>query len=298
MPYEPLSLASTIQNVWDAYIENNPPEIIDGGGEVDGVPDTALWEDVRTSAGDEPSSPLRGMEFNTAVVNDPRRIDAMIEQRVCGPMYKVNSAVADAQDWTGHEDDREQLMHNEACLDRYGYLVRLHLVRQNHDGEIDAEGLAETFQLSWDAAARILNASLLMVRAGTTAELMWNAIAQNFDEIRRGLREASEIATRAAGAAPDGESMEAWERYVGILRNMEENYSNGLQQRGHQVQALGEGDAFGGLHGHRIGAKNMHPFGSLDEGGWLQNRMLSGHRTTQGARADIGQWRRSGGRYF
>ena len=299
MPYEPLSLASTIQSVWDAYIDNNPPEITDDGGEVEGVADTVIWEDIRSSAGDDPISPLRGMEFDTAVAVDPRRIDAMIQQRVSGPMYKVNRMVADAQDWTGHEEDRAQLQRNEAYLDRYQYLLRMHLIRQNHNGEVDAEGLAQTFQLSWQSASKILETSVKMVRPGTTAELMWNAIAQTFPDIQRNLREAQGLAERAAGSAPDGESMEAWERYVELLKNIEENYRNGLESMGQNIAQLG-GEGFGSLNGPRIGARGARiaTFGGVSNASWLQDRMLAGRRTTQGAQASVGQWRRSGGRYW
>ena len=301
MPYEPLSLARTIQNVWDAYIENNPPEIMADEGEVAGVPDTMLWQDIRSSAGDSPADTLHGMSFDDAVVVDPRRIDAMIQQRVSGPMYKVNTAVSEAQNWTGHEDDREQLVRNESHLDRYQYLLRLHLIRQNHDGEIDAEGLAETFQLAWDSAGKILETSLKMARAGNTSELLWDAVAGQFDCIRRCLREACEIAERASRAAPDQDSIDAWERYVSILGNIEENYANGLQQRGHQLTPMGDDpEAYGGLAGRRIrgNSGDLQAFGNLGMTSWIQDRMALGHRTAEGAEASLGQWRRSGGRFF
>jgi hypothetical protein len=280
MPNEPLTLPVVIQTTWDAYIENKLPDMPGDGPAIDGVTDAQLWEDIRTSAGDDPADALHGMTFQEATCADPRRVDALVQQRVSGVLYWIHDDVSGGQDWTGHEEDLKSVTHNEAYLDRYHYLVRLDLCRANHDGEVTATGLAETFEISWDAGSKILAASLLMAfpkthaRPNQTALLMWRAFEARIIQLRRAMREAREILARAADAAPDQESSDAWRRMDATVMNMDQTISENLRSAGVQVP-----EQFGGM---TVAAQRM--------------RMLqAGHRAPQ---MPLGQWRQAGGRVF
>lgn len=285
MPYDTLSLPALMPVFFAALAEGQPPEIPAdlGTAAIEGLSDDELWNLV-SSGGDV----LAGLAFEDAVVIDPRRVDALIQQRIAVQYDQVlHEAYADAN-WQGHEQERVALQQVIAQLNRYLYLLRLQGVREERNGVVDAVGLVDSSEVTAENHGQLLEVSTKMVRLDrqnnpTPASRMWDRFTTRYVDIARAFREAGEIAARAANAAGDEESAQAWTRMGAIVEAMRASFAGCLTALGRQVP-----ENYGGL-------RRTDFFGSIERPDWIPDFEVSGRRA---APSNIFDYRRSGGRFL
>jgi hypothetical protein len=181
-----------------------------------GLDDTQLWNLIQTN-GDV----LAGMSFEEALAQDPRRIDALVQQRVTNEFFR---ALARAP-----EGNLEQLL-------RHAYVLRNDALRQ--DGRISAEALAISMEQTWEHYGKILDVAWAMRQP--EAVRVREAILANGGEIRRAFREAADITRRAANVAPETDRA-AWARMFATLHAMWESVETKVAQAGIALPAEGFG---------------------------------------------------------
>lgn len=196
--------------IMEAYLLDQAPPALPEGGGPQGLTDEELWVRIATPTGDV----LAGMDFVEAVNGDPRRIAALIEQRVLSDFYKALAYVTNR---------------SESAI-RHSWLAGYAALRQDR-GEITATGIRDLWltmksQESIERGGvaevqppnylRVLDAGVAMARPGTSARAFWEHVEANQGDIRRLFNEAVEIANRASLCVGDEDDAQAW-RDIGIL---------------------------------------------------------------------------------
>lgn len=196
--------------VLEAYLLDQAPPALAPGGAIGGLTDEELWTRLSSKDGDV----LGGMDFSTAVAADPRRIAALIEQRVLADFYRAMSYLSGK---------------SEGAI-RHSWLAGYAALREQR-GRVDAEGIRDLWlsmkaqetvtrggqaELQPPNYLRLLDAGVAMARPNTAARAFWETVSTRQGEIRRMFGEATEIAERAALCAPDDAAAEAW-RQIGVL---------------------------------------------------------------------------------
>ena len=204
-----VTLAATLA-LMEAYLLDGTPPALPPAGAVGGLTDEDLWTRLASGDGDV----LDGMDFATAVVQDPRRIAALIEQRVLDGFYRPLAYLSGK---------------SEGAI-RHSWLAGYAALREQR-GRVDAVGIRDLW-LSMQAQEtvtrggqaevqppnylRLLDAGVAMARPGTPARSFWESTEGRQQTLQRMFAEATEIADRAAMLATDDASAEAWQQ-IGIL---------------------------------------------------------------------------------
>lgn len=254
------------------YADGEGPEIPDGRQGQLGLTDLQVWESIWDPQGD----PMNGMRFSQACVQDPRRIDALIQQRILVRFFAILA---------------QSRGNNPREIMRDSYLLRNSGIRANYGG-ITAMGLAQDLRVSWegdgeDPGYRDLFTRALwpMADAGRPEVVaIQDAIVANAQDIFRAFKEAAALAMRAAMCSEADEDMEAWEIMHGVITAMWETLSRRLgelgAQRPNEDWTLPEEEL-------QTALPNVQFAGNAAQ------YMPSGHRApVQG----LPQWRRAGGR--
>jgi hypothetical protein len=232
----------------EAYLLDGTPPPLAPGGAVGGLTDEDLWTRIASKDGDV----LAGMDFSTAVTEDPRRIAALIEQRVLDGFYRPLSYLSGK---------------SEGAI-RHSWLAGYAALREQR-GHVDAVGIRDLW-LSMQAQEtvtrggqtelqppnylRLLDAGVAMARPGTPARSFWESTEGRQGDLRRMFSEAQEIAGRAALCADDEAAAEAWQQIAVLLQNLDASIGDRLAaflanppaaraRRGEQVGGLRFGAA-------------------------------------------------------
>jgi hypothetical protein len=206
----------SLLSIMEAYLLDQAPPALPQGGTEGGISDEELWVRLSTPDGDV----LGGMDFAEAVQNDPRRIAALIEQRVMADFYKALAYVTNR---------------SEGAI-RHSWLLGYAALRQDR-GRVDAQGIRDLWlsmraQESVDRQGqmevqppnylRLLDAGLAMARPGSPAEQFWRHLDGNQTDVRRLFAESVEIAERAALCSPEEADAEAWRQVGSVLTDLRE----------------------------------------------------------------------------
>jgi hypothetical protein len=140
------------------------------------------------------SDVLGRMSFEEAVNNDPRRVDALISQR-------VGQAFMEADGRPSPGGDMESMLYTEG----------MRLARQAGDGDLSVKALVS---LTEENMNRALFAQFPRLPGFVKARLR-----DNIEVFDRGFEEAAQIAERAAQAANDYEDALEWTSLADFLRD-------------------------------------------------------------------------------
>ena len=263
---DPLSLSALVGVLSAFYIEGRPPEAPAGGDEGN-LDDATIWDRIARGG-----NVLGECTFYQAVNNDPRRIDALIWQRLLLAWFAIEGLVG--------ERPMEILRHS--------YLVQLSSIRDTY-GVVSAEGLAEAARLTWEGYDVVLSKAAwpMAQRGAPEATRLRAAIIENHNDIFRGFREAREIARRAAGEATREIDQDAWERIGAIIeRSWSAMADHMIRDEVEEEQLIWGGPGGGGASG---GGGAGSAYGAT----WTPGVFPSGHRSPHAA---YPQWRAMGGR--
>ncbi len=167
--------------------------------------DADLYTAIVTDGGD----PLGGMSFESAVIQDPRRIDGLILQRVVGPFYLAVAKIRYPQ---------MDVSRIQGAM-RHAYLQRNSDLRASGPGGIVSPSeLSGDYEKSWKANGEVLRVGFEM--RTPAADIFKELLRANRQDIRRAFRESSEIATRASKVSQSKEAHQAWAEIHAVLRNM------------------------------------------------------------------------------
>jgi len=265
-----------------------------------GLSDHDLWERMIQN-GDI----LAGMTFAEAVAQDPRRIEALIDQRVVWDFWN-------ALDWL-QGPRTEGLM--EMAWRQGNAEIRQRL------GQITAPALAARRSQMWDHYQKWLEVAKAMRRPGVPAERFWASVIANRRVIARAFRESAEIANRAAAVAGTDENGDAWRQMGALITNMHEQLAAaiaeiagaGAGEEGGAPPIAGPGGGGGGGEEMRalpvpeegVTIPEAAPEGEGGEGGggeetfgwepdWVLSQSLQGNRAPG---TDLPQYHREGGRW-
>jgi hypothetical protein len=196
----PIGLAWTLSLV-SAYMvgENQPP--LPPMQMQGGMTDAEVYDQI--SLGD----PLGNMEFAEAVVHDPRRIEAMLLQRVIRPFTLAMTKL---------EHPHLPIEQIEGAM-RHAYLERNHRMRM--DGTpINACKIADANRDAWKMNADIMRVGFEL--QGPEAKVLQDIFVANHGDITRAFREGKQICEQAAKVAASEACHGAWQEMGAILQNM------------------------------------------------------------------------------
>ncbi len=222
------------------------------------------------------SSPLGELRFSEAVAIDPRRIDALLQQRVTRVFWRLLEAARS-------EDELDVL--------RTLWVQRMAALRQR--GQISAELLADDLQASWEGAEDSPGYRDLLTRGiwpmadrgVPEAVSVDEAMVEGQLELARAFREAAWVADRASGYAPSMDARAAWTRMRDVVLAMWATISERIAQL--------EGEPVQGITIEEI-AEAVDVVPNVSFGGFEQY-VSSGHRAPWAA---LPSWRAMGGRYY
>ncbi len=303
MPVTLPAILALIAAAYSVEWHENPPDVPAGTDGTDGITDAQLWHLIATD-GDV----MQGMNFTNATNNDPRRVDALIQQRLLGEFFVWLEAARGGV---------------PAQVLRDTWFLRNQGIRQAY-GDISAAGLAEDLAQSWAEYEKVYTGALWPMAEGgrPEAQALLNGIIQYREEIFRAFRECSAIATRAAFVSIRQEDQEAWGRMVATIDSMWDTVNAQLvaleQPVADDAWRADPEEVVERLLGRLPDPVREPPegemvilpvpveeegeeYGSVSEGveeafgETLQDYFASGHRAPG---ADTAQWRRSGGRFY
>ena len=183
-----------------------------------GLTDADLYTAIVTEGGD----PLGGLSFEDAVLQDPRRVDGLILQRVIGPFYLAVAKIRYPQ---------MDVSRIQGAM-RHAYLQRNHDLRMSGPGNVVSPSeLARDYEKSWKANGEVLRVAFEM--RTPAADTFKELLRANRGDIRRAFREASEIAMRASKVSHTQPAALAWAEIHAVLRNMSDMIE------GYMVEGLG-----------------------------------------------------------
>lgn len=263
MPIVAAGLPVVLSLAWALLVEERPvgeAEPEGGGGMEGGLTDRDLWRLVVTGV-----DPLAGMRLQEAVRQDPRRVEAMMQQRL---LLGLGLRPGDP-----------------ACmLAGQAWGLRNRALREA-DGRITATALADTNELHWQDYQRLLE---VLDQMKEKADEVRGILVTQGPALARCLREAEQIGRWAAAAAASEEDRAGWERMAALFGRM-----------GQEMRPLLPG--FGQLSGYRTATQDY----SFDPRGleavrftpteeW-QQYVPSGQRGPGMTRET---WRTMGGRFY
>lgn len=181
------------------------------------LPDATLW-DLIISGGNV----LGDMTFRQAVHQDPRRVEALITQRVQLPLYAVMTTTLPPE-----TDD----------FRRAAYMERNELLREA--GPITATTLAVVMEFESEEYLPILEQALFPMagRGDATAQAIQAQVEAYGEALLRGLREGRAISLQAA-AMSDAESATAWRQIGDVIKRTWEPIKARLDHLGSPVLEL------------------------------------------------------------
>jgi hypothetical protein len=256
MPADPASLAALLALV-SAYVleeEGKKPGWPDPVAE-QGLDDRRLYE-LAQGDGDV----LQGMDFADAVARDPRRIEALLMQRVVIELYGALDQMRGRS--------QELVVHDMA--------LRNAAIREACNGSVPLGAIVEDWRGRWEWYQKLFAVLLQSRRFGRLEDPFFAAVVTNRAAIARAFRESAEIARRAALAAPDETQEGGWSEIGATIDNMKLTMDNALAQIGAPALA-GGGEGYGY---------------SVED--WTSSQGSGGHRAPG---MMIDQWWRSGGRW-
>lgn len=195
-----LGLAWTLTLVSAYLVGASKPELPPEQGAF-GMTDAQLYDQL------EDGDPLGTMSFGQAVASDPRRIEAMVLQRVL-KSFVLGMTRLDHPNV--QVDAIKQAM-------RHAYLERNSRLRGDGRG-IDAEKILDANKRAWKMNADVLKVAFEMETP--EAIVLKQLMAANKNDIERGFREAAQICAQASTDAPTNESAAAWSTFESLLGNM------------------------------------------------------------------------------
>lgn len=236
--------------------------------------DSELWSRI-CGSGDV----LLGSTFESSVLSDPLKVDALLWQRVVRPLFLL--CLRMVRPWVSVEEMDAQL--------HSAWAERNERLRQS--GCLNVEGLASSLSSAWKNNNRILVDSM---KVGTPeSDRAREAMRANLPSIRSAFSECRQICNTAA--CIDEKNACCWLQICAVIDNMEAvvNHLSGgsasfdpdiSADLGVQTEEVhGDSDRFGAV--------------SVDEdsfGQW-EEFIVSGHRAPS---VGLGQYRRMGGRVF
>lgn len=286
-----IGLAWTLTLVSAYLVGGSRPELPPEQGPF-GMSDDELYD--RIHDGD----PLGDMSFGEAVARDPRRIEALLLQRVIQPF---TLAIAKIENPNLHMSAIQDAM-------KHSYLERNHRMRQDGRG-ITATKLVDANKRAWKMNSEVLKVAFEM--STPEAAVLKQLILANQQDIHRAFREAREITRQASTEAVDEASVGAWKEMGFILENMNNvigRYTHAgnpneviddeiqwIQPAG-QIEKMGiieRQDLFGALSFDD--ALDQHEEDRDSFGYEWEEYIITGHRAPA---VGLAQYRRSGGRVF
>jgi len=191
-----------------------------------GLSDKQLWVLVESG-----QSPLAGMSFGQAVIQDPRRVDAMIQQ-------EMMTAMRGLVGWSpGEAEMRKRL-----------YLASSELIRQHNEGRKPLVAMVSLQEETWQSA--LLGAAQMWPPA------MHTIVRANYDdEVGLGLafERAVAIAERAAALTRNTPDNVEWTSMADVFRAMDQGMRDllfrGRLPTAERAPMLAEDDAPPMLHG-------------------------------------------------
>lgn len=272
-----------------AFLSDGSVPTVPASEPVHGVSDEQLWDVIITGG-----NPLMGMTFDQALVDDPRRIDARIDQALFYDLYNALDT-----------------LHNGrfAPMMRHAYLTRNAEIRAGFEGTLPVAAMVAAQEVAWAYYDDMLDQAFGQghsqrhpaSQVAQAAERVRASLIDNRPALFRSFRAASDIAGRAAREAPAGDQ-QAWGRLSQLVADMWASIESRVLQGSHiepdeemiwldaGVDAVESGDAAFGA--------DLEPHPWLDEemfGAEWESYITSGHRAPQ---VSLGQWRRSGGRFY
>lgn len=238
MPLDVLALEGLLFLLGAYALDKDKPTVPSEGAS--GLTDLDLWQRIQ-DGGDV----LGGMTFSVAVTTDPRRIDALIQQRLLHTFYAALGL------------DHEVLDSDSGLMKHYlqdAYLLQLSQVRFQGGGQVTAQGIASLTRISLGEAHDLLTKVLWpMADSGKRpkAERAQAAIVEHIEDIHQAFREAGAIAARAADVSD--RDRQAWTEVEALLDSIWDI----LAQRVATVKALfpgTDGEEFGLFEGLRVSA--------------------------------------------
>lgn len=253
------------------YADGPAVAVPDGRAGILGMSDLQIFDQIWAEDG----NPMGGMRFAQGVSSDPRRINALIQQRILVVFYSILPA------------SREQ---NPRELSRDSYLMRMQHIREECGG-ISAMGLAADAKLSWEGDGEtkgyrdLFTAALWPMAGRPEVKAIQDAIIANQQDIFRSFREAAALSMRAAMCAEQEQDQEAWGIYHSVIQAMWQTIADRLSDLGAKTV----------VEDWSLPEDELEQRLSYVQFGGVAQHMPFGHRAPQ---AGLPQWRRSGGRHY
>jgi hypothetical protein len=241
---------------------------------------------------------MRGMTFAQAVNTDPRRIEALLMQRIIQPMMLS----------IGRLHSPGVPMDQIEWMARKGYLQTMATRRAS--GGITAPRIAASLIDAWQKASEILIRASDTPRFAPLATTLKGVVLANMADINRAFREAEQICRRAQSVASRSEDKSAYGKMCAMLDSMKTGLivfaARGKSERIDGAMGLDEmaediaKEGFGAIEREDLfGAYSLDDRleDIEDEYGRFafEEYILSGHRAPA---VGLNQFRRMGGRFY
>lgn len=230
---------------------------------------------------------LGTLTFEEAVNQDPRRIEAMVLQRIVQPLMLAIGRMASP----GAEMD------DILFATRVGYLRMLHQRRMRH-GDITADVIADSLVESWHTASEVLANAQSNPRFAPLAATIGGIVIANMQDISRAFRECDSLLERAGNVAVSEEETRAWGRVRAILSSMQSALYELLGAARSESEVVDADIGFevfdaDDLFGAYVLDEHLEEgrFGAFE----FEEYILTGHRAPSVA---LSQYRRMGGRVY
>ena len=280
-----IGLAWTLTLVGAYLSDKEKPELPPTQG-IDGMTDLDLYQQI------ENGDPLGSMTFEEAVVRDPRRIEALVLQRVIQPftlaLAKLENPNMDTSAIRGAM--------------AHAYLERNHQMRQETGKKICATQIAEANKRAWRMNAKVLKVAWEMETP--ESRVLKDILTLNQGDIQRAFRESQTICDRAARASVDGKCSLAWKELEEVLGNMcdmiDRNVraSTAVEVIDDEMLTLPKPESMGQIRREDLfGALSFDEALADEEMGAyeFEEYIVTGHRAPS---VGLSQFRRMGGRVF
>lgn len=261
-----------------AYLsDQGKPELPPTQGRL-GMTDLDLYQQI--CHGD----PLGAMTFSQAVVEDPRRIEGLVLQRVIQPLVLALTKV---------ENPHMNVSAIQSAM-AHAYLERNHQMRRDSKS-ITAVQIAKANRDAWRMNSEILRVTW---ETNTPESVMLKTlISHNKRDIDRAFRESLTICKSAASDADSQAEVIAWQELEGVLQNMNEMIDRYVNPSSEVIDDQSIELPSGPEKMGQIEREDLFGAVSFDEamGAEFEEYVVTGHRSPA---IGLSQYRRMGGRVF
>lgn len=241
---------------------------------------------------------MKGMTFSEAVNCDPRRIEALLMQRIVQPLVLAAGRLHSPGVPMAHVEQ----------MARVGYLRMM--AHRRTTGGITADRIANSLIDAWTKVSEVFSEAPKQPRFAPVAAMLQGIIVANMRDISRAFREAKQICCQAEKAAASKADALAYGKMCAMLDSMQTGLfffaSAGRKPSKNEViddelgldvitaeeamRGMGE-DLFGALELDEAIVDVEDEYGRFE----FEEHIITGHRAPA---VSLAQYRRMGGRFY